>query len=120
MSTSLNTSATAAADRRAAALAAAAARRQPTAAAPTAAAPTAAAADLQAMIDKLKAENQALKTAQAKPLTIRRSEKGAVSVYGLGKFPVTLYAEQWPKVLDMAEDIRQFIENNKAVLSWKH
>jgi hypothetical protein len=44
------------------------------------------------------------------------SEKGAVSVYGLGRFPVTLYQEQWLKLLAMSDEIRQFIEENRSVL----
>jgi len=47
------------------------------------------------------------------------SEKGGVSVYGLGRFPVTLYYEQWIRLLDHAEQIRQFMEDNKAQLKMK-
>jgi hypothetical protein len=47
------------------------------------------------------------------------SAKGAVSVYGLGRFPVTLYKEQWTKLLDMADDIRRFIRDNDASLKAK-
>jgi hypothetical protein len=47
------------------------------------------------------------------------SEKGAVSVYGLGRFPVTLYKEQWAKLLDMAHEIRAFIKDNDAKLKSK-
>jgi hypothetical protein len=47
------------------------------------------------------------------------SEKGAVSVYGLGRFPVTLYKEQWIKLLEMAEDIRAFIRDHEAELKAK-
>jgi hypothetical protein len=47
------------------------------------------------------------------------SEKGAVSVYGLGRFPVTLYQEQWLKLLAMSDEIRQFIEENRSVLKVK-
>jgi hypothetical protein len=47
------------------------------------------------------------------------SEKGGVSVYGLGRFPVTLYQEQWLKLLDLADDIRTFIRENSPKLKKK-
>lgn len=47
------------------------------------------------------------------------SEKGAVSIYGMGRFPVTLYKEQWLKLLDMAAEIRSFIAENEALLKSK-
>ena len=47
------------------------------------------------------------------------SEKGGVSIYGLGRFPVTLYKEQWIRLLDMADDIRSFIEENESKLKAK-
>ena len=47
------------------------------------------------------------------------SDKGAISVYGMGRFPVTLYQEQWLKLLDMAEDIRAFIKENEGKLKKK-
>jgi len=47
------------------------------------------------------------------------SEKGGVSIYGLGRFPVTLYKEQWAKLLDMADDIRAFIKENEPKLKAK-
>ena len=62
--------------------------------------------DLQAELERLKAENEALKAKTSRATSIRVSEKGAVSVYGLGRFPVTLYKEQWLKLLDMTEEIR--------------
>jgi hypothetical protein len=47
------------------------------------------------------------------------SEKGGLSVYGLGRFPITLYPEQWTRLLGMADDIRTFIEENRERLKWK-
>ena len=47
------------------------------------------------------------------------SDKGGVSVYGLGRFPVTLYKEQWTKLLDMADEIRAFIRENDGQLKTK-
>ncbi len=70
-------------------------------------------------LERLKAENAALKARSAKGLSLKVSEKGAVSVYGLGRFPVTLYKEQWGKLLDMADDIRAFIRENEAQLKAK-
>jgi hypothetical protein len=75
--------------------------------------------DLKAELEKLKAENAALKARGSKGVSMKVSEKGAVSVYGLGRFPVTLYQEQWLKLLDMAEDIRGFIQENVARLKKK-
>jgi len=75
--------------------------------------------DLQAEVEHLKAENQALKAKTSRATSIRVSEKGAVSVYGLGRFPVTLYKEQWLKLLDMTEEIRRFISENEANLKTK-
>jgi hypothetical protein len=75
--------------------------------------------DLQAELERLKAENEALKAKTSRATSIRVSEKGAVSVYGLGRFPVTLYKEQWLKLLDMTETIRRFIAENEANLKTK-
>ena len=72
--------------------------------------------DLQAELERLRAENEALKARASKPLTLKVSAKGAVSVYGLGRFPVTLYKEQWERLLDMAADIRVFMDENAASL----
>ncbi len=75
--------------------------------------------DLRLELERLRAENETLKRSTAKGLSLRVSEKGAVSVYGLGRFPVTLYKEQWLRLLDMAEDIRAFIKQNDAQLKSK-
>jgi len=52
-------------------------------------------------------------------MEFRVSEKGGVSVYGLGRFPVTLYYEQWVRLLDAAENLRSFLEENKSKLKLK-
>ena len=70
-------------------------------------------------LERLRAENAALKKTSAKGLSMKISEKGGLSVYGLGRFPVTLYQEQWLKLLDMAEDIRTFIQKNEGQLKKK-
>jgi hypothetical protein len=75
--------------------------------------------DLKMELERLRAENEALKKSPAKGLSLRVSEKGAVSVYGLGRFPVTLYKEQWLRLLDTSEDIRVFIKQNDAQLKSK-
>ena len=74
--------------------------------------------DLRAELERLKAENAALKN-KTKGISIRVSEKGGVSVYGLGRFPVTLYKEQWTRLLEMADEIRAFIKENDARLKAK-
>ena len=75
--------------------------------------------DLQAELERLRAENAALKTRSAKGVSLKVSEKGGVSVYGLGRFPVTLYKEQWLKLLDMTDDIRAFISAHESELKAK-
>ncbi|MDR3607268.1 MAG: hypothetical protein P4M08_07805 [Oligoflexia bacterium] len=74
---------------------------------------------MKAELERLRAENQALKKTTSKGLSLKVSEKGALSIYGMGRFPVTLYKEQWLKLLDMADDIRSFIQANDAQLKTK-
>ena len=74
--------------------------------------------ELQAELDRLRAENEALKRPRGQ-MSLRVSEKGALSVYGLGRFPVTLYREQWEKLLAMSDEIRQFIQTHDADLKKK-
>jgi hypothetical protein len=75
--------------------------------------------DLRAELEKLKAENERLKSARGRGASLKVSEKGGVSVYGLGRFPVTLYKEQWAKLLAMADEIREFIKEHDAELKTK-
>jgi hypothetical protein len=75
--------------------------------------------DLKSELERLRAENERLKKGSSKGLSLKVSEKGGVSVYGLGRFPVTLYKEQWTKLLDMSDEIRGFIEANDAQLKSK-
>jgi hypothetical protein len=77
--------------------------------------------DPQTELERLRAEDEALKAQGGRPGTVscRVSEKGAVSVYGLGRFPVTLYLEQWLKLLAKADELKQFIEENRGRLKVK-
>jgi len=74
--------------------------------------------ELQAELDRLRAENEALKRPRGQ-MSLRVSEKGALSVYGLGRFPVTLYREQWDKLLGMGDEIRRFIQDHDSELKKK-
>jgi hypothetical protein len=75
--------------------------------------------DLRAELERLKAENERLRTQRGRSVSLKVSEKGGVSVYGLGRFPVTLYKEQWSKLLGMADEIRTFIKEHDAELKAK-
>ena len=75
--------------------------------------------ELRLEIERLKAENEALKTPARGQISLKVSEKGGVSVYGLGRFPVTLYYEQWVRLLDQAKELREFLEENKSKLKLK-
>lgn len=75
--------------------------------------------NVKAELDRLRKENEQLKGAAKKGLSLKVSQKGAVSVYGLGRFPVTLYKEQWTKLLDMTDDIRIFIKEHDGELKTK-
>jgi len=75
--------------------------------------------DLKAELERLRAENEALKKPGRGQLSVRVSEKGAVSVYGLGRFPVTLYKEQWEKLLAAADQIKAFVQENDHLLKKK-
>ena len=75
--------------------------------------------DLKTELERLRQENAALKKGAASGLRLQVSEKGGVSVYGLGRFPVTLYKEQWLRLLEKADDIRAFIAANNTQLKSK-
>ena len=69
--------------------------------------------------EELKARLAGLEAKQQRGLTFKVSDKGGVSVYGLGRFPVTLYYEQWVRLLDKSQELREFIEANKSKLRMK-
>ena len=75
--------------------------------------------DLQAELERLRGENERLKKAGRGTLAMKVSEKGALSVYGMGRFPVTLYKEQWRRLLSMADEIKAFIDANEQSLKPK-
>ena len=76
--------------------------------------------DLQAELERLRAENETLKAGRTRgAVSLKVSEKGAVSLYGLGRFPVTLYKEQWERLLGEGDQIRAFIAENDSKLKRK-
>src|SRR5664279_2682601 len=72
--------------------------------------------DLRAELERLRAENEQLKNKGVRGLSLKVSEKGGLSLYGVGRFPVTLYKEQWRKILGMAGEIEEFIQKNESLL----
>ena len=75
--------------------------------------------DIKAELERLRSENAALKKGAATGISMKVSEKGGLSIYGMGRFPITLYKEQWLKLLDMSDDIRTFIAANDGQLKTK-
>jgi len=73
--------------------------------------------ELKARVQEL--EKQADTKKRSGAMEFRVSEKGGVSVYGLGRFPVTLYYEQWMRLLGACDDLKAFIEENKSKLKMK-
>jgi len=74
---------------------------------------------LKAELERLRNENAALKKGASDGIRMKVSEKGAVSVYGMGRFPVTLYKEQWLRLLNMSDEIRAFIAEYESRLKSK-
>jgi hypothetical protein len=76
-------------------------------------------AELRAEVERLRAENEALKKQKKEGLRLQVSQKGAVSLYGIRRFPVTFYADEWAQILGQTEEIRAFIQENQAQLKQK-
>jgi hypothetical protein len=76
-------------------------------------------AEMKAELERLRAENAKLKSKDSAGLSLKVSEKGAVSLYGMGRFPVTLYKEQWLRILASASEIETFIHENNSKLKTK-
>ena len=74
---------------------------------------------MKAELERLRKENESLKKGSARAVSMKVSEKGGLSIYGLGRFPVTLYKEQWSNLLDMADEIREFLRTHDAQLKSK-
>ena len=75
--------------------------------------------ELLQRLAQLEAENERLKSGARKGISMKVSEKGGLSVYGLGRFPITPCPEQWTRLLGMADDITAFIDDNRDKLKWK-
>jgi hypothetical protein len=77
--------------------------------------------DVKTEIEQRRAENERLKNKKSMEgsLSMKVSEKGALSIYGMGRFPVTLYKEQWLKLLGIADQIKKYIEENNSRLKTK-
>jgi hypothetical protein len=75
--------------------------------------------EMKTELERLRAENAKLKSKDSAGLSLKVSEKGAVSLYGMGRFPVTLYKEQWLRILASAPDIETFIRENDSKLKTK-
>jgi hypothetical protein len=74
---------------------------------------------MAAELARLRAENEQLKASRERRVYLKVSDKGAVSLYGLGRFPVTLYVEQWETILNMGDEIKKFMADNAAKLKRK-
>jgi 50S ribosomal subunit-associated GTPase HflX len=75
--------------------------------------------EMQVELERLRVENARLKSKETLGLSLKVSEKGGVSLYGLGRFPVTLYKEQWLRLLTSASEIQEFIRQNEPKLKAK-
>jgi len=75
--------------------------------------------DVHAELERLQRENEELRARAGKGTFLKVAKSGGVSVYGLGRYPVTLYQEQWLRLLTMADDIKQFIEEHAGELKKK-
>ena len=75
--------------------------------------------EMRAELERLRAENEGLKAKKARELRLQVSQKGAVSLYGIRRFPITFYADEWDIVLGMADEVRAFIAEHDTELKRK-
>jgi len=75
--------------------------------------------DLKNELERLRAENEALKAKEKRGTRLQVSAKGAVSLYGIRRFPVTFYQDEWDRILGLADEIRAFIQENEGALKRK-
>jgi len=75
--------------------------------------------EMQAELERLRAENERLKSTKSRDLRLQVSQKGAVSLYGIRRFPITFYADEWDSVLGMADEVRAFIAQHETELKRK-
>ena len=73
-------------------------------------------AEMREELERLRRENEALKSGSGKGLRLQVSAKGGVSLYGIRRFPVTFYMEEWETILGMADEIRTFLQENEGSL----
>jgi hypothetical protein len=75
--------------------------------------------EMQAELERLRAENEGLKARKSQETRLQVSQKGAVSLYGIRRFPITFYADEWDIVLGMATEVRAFIAEHETELKRK-
>ena len=75
--------------------------------------------EMRLELDRLKAENEALKAKERRGTRLQVSEKGGVSLYGMRRFPITFYKEEWERILELADEIRAFLRDNASKLKTK-
>ncbi len=76
-------------------------------------------ADMKAELERLRAENEALKSQSKRSIRLQVSQKGGVSLYGIRRFPVTFYKEEWDRILSMKDDIESFMAEHEGELKTK-
>ena len=75
--------------------------------------------ELKQRIAELEAKLEEEKASKKKDLSLKVSAKGGVSLYGIRRFPITFYLEEWNKILDMSDEIRAFLKEHEAELKQK-